>query len=204
MSATESGAERRFARLVLELVAVLAVFVVLGLVGAFVWAQVVDPPTFTRTGQGASMDQLRLSELFALDGWYAVIAGILGLLGGVAVMAWRKREPVWVVITGLISSGVAAWLMISVGRQLGPPDPGAVLRHAPVGTSAPVQLTLADHHFLWTVHGHRLISFHAPPVAIAWPLGAVVGLLLVLMFSSGTSGSGPARSQEATATPGSP
>ncbi|HEX7739996.1 MAG TPA: hypothetical protein VF426_10160 [Marmoricola sp.] len=191
----------RFPRLVLDLLITLAVFAVLAIIGAAVWNQVTHPPVFVRTAQGAEMDQLRLSGLFALDGWYAVIAGVLGLIGGLIVLWWRSLEAVWVLIAGVISSLAAAWLMIAVGRQIGPSNPGAVLQHAPVGAKAPVQLSVADHHFLWSVHGHHLISFSAPSVAIMWPLGAVLGMLLVLMFSSGTSGSAPVPSPEATAEP---
>ena len=194
----------RFPRLVLDLLLALVIFAVLGLLGAVIWNQVTDPPTFTRTAQGAEMDQLRLTGLFALDGWFAIIAVVLAVAGGFGLLLWRSREPVWIVVVGLLGSGVAAWLMLGVGKQIGPPDPGAVLSHAAVGTTAPVRLALTSHHFLMSVHGHQLISFHAPTVAIAWPLGAVLGMVSVLMFSSGTSASAPAPSPEATAAPGSP
>lgn len=194
----------RFPRLVLDLLIALALFAVLGLLGAVIWNQVTDPPTFTRTAQGAEMDQLRLTGLFALDGWFAIIAVVLAVVGGFGLLLWRSREPVWIVLVGLIGSGIAAWLMLIVGKQIGPPKPADVLGDAPVGTKAPVQLDLAEHHFLWSVHGHHLISFHAPTVAIAWPLAAVLGMLSVLLFSSGTSASAPAPSPAATATPGSP
>ena len=194
----------RFPRLVLDLLIALVLFAVLGLLGAFVWDRVTDLPTFTRTAQSAQMDQLRLSGLFAIDGWFAIIAVVLAVLGGFGLLLWRSREPVWIVVVGLVGSAVAAWVMRDVGKWIGPPKPEDVLGHAPVGTQAPVQLTLADHHFLWSIGGHHLVSFHAPTVAIAWPLGAVLGMLSVLLFSSGTSGSAPAPSPEATATPGSP
>jgi hypothetical protein len=74
------------------------------------------------------------------------------------LMAWRRRDPLMMVLLVALGGALAAWLMIRVGLALGPPSELTTLRSAPDGARVPMQLAL-----------------HAPGMAWVWPLAAVFG-----------------------------
>lgn len=145
----------------------LLVFAVLGVAGGFLWHHLVTLPTFTRTPQGGSMDQIQLAGMIGIDGWFFVIGGVGGLLAGIALMLRRGAVPVLVVLLLLVGGALASYLMLKVGLHLGPGDPASALTTAKDGATVPVQLRPQAHG-----------------VEFAWPLGALVGALLVLLFVS--------------------
>lgn len=155
----------RFPELIIDLVIAALTFAVLGVVGALVWNGVVDLPRFTRTADGATMDALELSGMFAINGWFAMIGAVAALVAGAALLVTRHREPVWMVVAIGAASLLGGWLMDKVGEALGPGDPAPILRGAKVGVSAPVQLHLSSNLYLF-----------------AWLAGAVLGTVLVLLF----------------------
>jgi hypothetical protein len=148
-----------------DLAIVLAVFAALGALGAVLWNQLVDLPHYTRTADGGALDQVQLAGIVGIDGWFAVIALVLGVAAGVALLLLRPGEPVEMVILVALGGAFAAWLMLEVGVHLGPGDPGAALRTAAPGSQVPVQL-----------------KPQATGVEFAWPIGAVLGALLVLLL----------------------
>jgi hypothetical protein len=75
---------------------------------------------------------------------------------------------VTVVLLGL-GSVLAAWLMLRLGLLLGPPEPGAVIRHVPTGGHAALQLKPL-------VHG----------VWLVWPIATMVGAAAVLFVLTPT------------------
>jgi hypothetical protein len=162
-----------------DLALVLAVFAVLGTVGAVLWHQLVDLPHFTATDQGGSMDQVQLTRVIGIDGWFAVIALVLGIGAGVALLLLRPAEPVEMVVLVVLGGAFASWLMLKVGLHLGPGDPGEALRHAAAGTRVPVQLRP-----------------QAKGVELGWPIGAALGALAVLLFVNPRPGSGEHTTQE--------
>lgn len=145
----------------------LFVFAVLGVAGGFLWHHLVTLPTFTRTPEGGAMDQIQLAGMIGIDGWFFVVAGVGGLLAGIGLMLWRGTEPVLVVLLLLVGGALASYLMLKVGLHLGPGDPASALTAAKDGATVPVQLRPQAHG-----------------VEFAWPLGALVGGLLVLLFVS--------------------
>lgn len=148
-----------------------------GALGGVIWSWLAHPPVYVRTAQGAEMDQLQLTGLFSIVGSYFMIAVVVGLVAGAALMIWRWREPVWVLVCALVGSALAAWMMLAIGQTLGPGDPAAKLRHAAVGTSAAVQLTLARHAF----HIAGLV-ISVPIATLAWPIGVSLGMIVVLLL----------------------
>lgn len=158
---------------------VIATFVALGIAGALLWHAVVHLPTFVRAGGGGQMGEEQLAGLISIDGWYAAIGGGAALIAGVVLMLTRARRPVMTVALVFVAACVAAVIMLYLGRWLGPPDPGPVLRHAADGTEVPVRL--------WP---------HTLAVAMVWPFAAVAGALLVLLVvtpSNDDTGGRPAR-----------
>lgn len=153
-----------------DAVVVLVWFVVAAVVAAVIWWQVTPLPVYTRTKQGAVMDQVQLGGQVAVDGWYFLLAVGLGLVSGVVLTAWRRRDAVATVVLVALGAVAAAWIAIVLGRWLGPPDPHGLMNHLAVGAHAPVQLQL-------TSHGEWLV----------WPMAALLGAVAVLWGTSADS-----------------
>ena len=81
------------ARLV-DLGIALAWFAVLAVVGGLVWWQVTPLAAYTRTATNAVMDEEQLGIQVNADGWFFVIAAVAGLLSGVVLLSWRRRDPI--------------------------------------------------------------------------------------------------------------
>lgn len=147
-----------------DVVAVLGVYVALGVLGAVVWWLLVEPALFTKAaGGGLGMGEGQLGERFNADAWYAVIAGIGGLLSGTALSWWRSRDPLLTSALVLGGSLVAAGVMSVLGGWLGPPDPQSVAATVAVGATVPTQLAV-----------------DATVCYLVWPVTAMIGCLIVL------------------------
>ena len=141
-------------------------FAIAGLVAGVVWVLVVTPPEVTRTGGNATVPTEELAKQVAMDGWFAVIALVAGALSGVLLLAWRRRDPLLMVPLVALGGGLASWLMIQVGKVLGPGDEIAALRRLPDGSQVSEQLRL-----------------HATGVAWVWSIAAVFGALALPLGS---------------------
>jgi hypothetical protein len=142
-------------------------FVVAGLVGGWVWAQVTSLPQVTKHGNNATVSADELVKQVAMDGWFFVIAVVGGLLSGVVLLAWRHRDPLLSVALVASGAGLASWLMLRTGDALGPGEPVAALRRLPDGAHVSEQLHLHAHGVVW-----------------AWPIAAAFGTLLHLWVFS--------------------
>lgn len=147
----------------LEALVVAVWFAVLGVGGAFLWRQLTTLPKVTRTGDGASLAPVELLKQVNIDGWFFLIAAVGGLFSGVLLLAWRRRDPVLMVVLVVLGAGLASWLMVDLGLALGPPSELAALRALPEGSEVPMRLKL-----------------HAPGVTFVWPIGAALGCLIQL------------------------
>lgn len=151
-----------------DLLAVLGVYVVLGLVGAVLWWAFYDPAMFTKgEGGGLGMGEVELAKRFNADAWYAVIAGVLGLLSGTALTWWRARDPLLSAGLVLVGSLLAAGVMSVVGGWLGPPDPQGVAASVEVGdrVASPLRVDAAACYLVWPVTAliGSLIVLWSPP-----------------------------------------
>lgn len=153
-----------------DAVVVLVWCLLAAVVAAVIWWQVTPLPVFTRTDTGAGMDQVQLGRQVGIDGWYFVLAVVFGVVSGVVLTAWRRRDPIFTVVLVTCAAGLAGWVTAQVGRWLGPADPHQVLAHLAVGQHAPVQLAL-------TAQGAQL----------AWPMAALLGAIGVLWGASAES-----------------
>lgn len=143
---------------------ILATLLLLGLVAGVLWWLFVDPAVFTvAKNGGVTMGEVELGKRFNADGWYTVIAGVLGLLAGAALTWWRAQDFLVTTLTLLVGSLAAAWVMAGVGRLLGPPDPEQVLGSAEVGArlATPLEVTSEVCYLIW-------------------PIAALIGALVVL------------------------
>ena len=150
-----------------DVVVVLGVFLVLGVLGGLLWPVLVTPAEFTKLASGGAMGENELGKQFGADGWYVVIGFLAALAAGLVLTAWRSRDPLLVSVLLVVGAALAAAVMALVGHWTGPGDPGPALRAAEVGAKVPESLDVD--------------SFS---IYLAWPFGALVGALFVLMGTS--------------------
>jgi len=138
-------------------------FAVAGALGAVVWWQVTTLPKLTRAGDSASQAPDQLANQVGIDGWFFVVALAGGLLSGIVLLAWRRRDPLLMIFLVALGGGLAAWLMVRAGLALGPSPELAALRDLADGAKVSMQLKL-----------------HAPGIALVWPIAALLGAVLQL------------------------
>lgn len=133
-------------------VVVVAVWAVLtGFLGAVLWWQLTTLPEVTKNGDSASVDPGELVRQVGIDGWFFVIAAVLGLVGGVLLTAWRQRDPVLTVLLLALGGTFASWLMERVGLALGPEKELVALEGLADGAMVEMQLKLQATGILWVL-----------------------------------------------------
>lgn len=165
---------------------VVACFLLAGILGGVLWAVLVTPAKVTRVQDGIAADTIQMTTLFPMDGWYALIAMVLGLAAGVTLALLRRRDPLLMVVLVALGASLAAYVMKLIGIALGPADPVRTLAKAALGTVADAQLRIDA----WVVY-------------LVWPLAATAGVLVVLLFTSSKESDVVtySSSHESTATP---
>jgi len=151
-----------------DVVAVLGTMLLLGVLCGVAWSLLADPAAFTKTASGGEMSELQLGQRFQPDGVYALLAGGVGLVAGLALMAWRRRDPLLTGVLLLVGSAGAAALSALVGHVLGPGSTKAGLAAARTGALVPEPLRV-----------------DALPVYLVWPLAVLLGAFVVLIAGPG-------------------
>ena len=160
-----------------DLALVAASVAVLGFVVGVLWPQLVQTPLAERTEQGISTSEVQLGRAFAADGWFVVLGFVGSLVLGALLMLRRRGHEVVVLLLLLGGTYLAAdFVAKPIGFSLGPPDPVSVLTDAEVGETAPARLCTE----IPTEDGTRC-DLSSRSDVLAWPLGAAVGSLLVLL-----------------------
>ena len=157
---------RRRPAVVVDVVVVVGWFLLAGLLGGLLWWQLTDLPEVTRFEGRAVLQPTELTKEVGIDGWFFVIALVAGLVSGVVLSAWRRRDPVATVLLVTGGAVLAAYAMLAVGLVVGPDEQTAVLRAAADGETAPMQL-----------------APHAPGVVWVWPAAAALGSLVYLWLT---------------------
>lgn len=175
-------------RLVVENLLVVAVFAVAGAAGGWLWLRLWDAPEgYVGSGAWGYNGMIEAGRVFSGTGLFTVIGGIGGLvLGVVFAMLCRVSELVTLVAVA-VGSAVAAYLAVLVGMAQSPVNPRVLALMVPDRTTLPDQLTLTG-----------------PTPYVAWTLGAMLGLSVTYLFTTGVSaGTAEARRIELT-TPAAP
>jgi hypothetical protein len=137
---------------------------VAGVAGGVIWARWADPPA--RSEATPANVELLLGRQFSVDGGYATIGLVLGLVVG-AGLGWMLRRTGWLVVVGVTVGGIAAAaISYGVGLLLGP---------APEGDSERGELLSGG------------LAVHVPGVFLAWSVGGLLGLLLVAWLTDRTA-----------------
>lgn len=144
---------------------VFAVFAVLGLLGALLWRWLTPLPYYVKVGSGGSMAPEVMTRQVGIDGWFFVIALVLGLLAGAVLTWWARREPVLTVLAIVLGAAVASFVMVHLGRALGPGDVAQALARAKPGAHVPVPLQV-----------------HATGVIYVWMIAGAFGALAQLFI----------------------
>lgn len=148
----------------------LGIFVVASAVGATIWNSAVTvPQVVLYQGQLITPTAVQATQTVGIDAVYLFVSLPIGLVLGAGLMYWRRSTPVRTVAILAVVSVFAAALMERLGLWIGPGDPMSLLQHAPTGTTASGQLAV-----------------QATGVLLVWPVAAVLGALLVLLFAPPT------------------
>lgn len=167
---TQSTARPGYARVVVEALAIVALFAAAGAAAGWLWFRLWDPPpgvVFSSEWFPDPWDSGQRS-VFTATVSYVAIAVLLGLvLGAVLSLLFHRAELVTLAAV-LVGSAAAAWVMYEVGAQLSPPDPQVLAESAADETRLPGALTLPGR---------------SPFLAL--PVGSLVGLGAAYLMSSG-------------------
>lgn len=143
---------------------VLGTFVLLGVVCGVAWWLLVDLPEFSRgRGGGSSMGEVELGKRFNADGWYTVLALVVGFLAGGALTWWRSRDYLLTTVLLVPGAGIAAATTAVVGGALGPSDSRSGVELVQPGEPVTVALALGSD-----------VAY------LMWPIAALAGALMVL------------------------
>ncbi len=171
--------------LLLENLAVVVVFAVVGAAAGWCWERwvtpasgvVVDGTWMVGERVDGSIDRDSLIRVFGVVGTFMLVTAVTGLVLGVLVAVLCRRSELVSVVVVTASSALAVFLCYRVGLALGPSDPTAAAAKAANGTM---------------LDGDLSIDQLSPFVVL--PLAALVGLTVSYLFSSGVSaGAGEAR-----------
>jgi ribose/xylose/arabinose/galactoside ABC-type transport system permease subunit len=152
-------------------------YALVGVAGAWVWAQLADPPAYHVFSQAILMDEEEAGREFGVDLTYALVA--LGLAAPVGfVTGWRWHRVGWPqVLATAGGAAIAAVISWRLGIVLGPDDPQESIRTAQVGDDIPDKLDV-----------------HADGLLAAWPVAALIGLIVAVLLFSRPSRPRPYRS----------
>lgn len=140
-----------------------ATYGVLAVAGGVVWRVVTPVPSYPMDKRGVLLDPVQVVKLVASDGWFAVIALVIGLVAGV-LLAWRRtRDPMLTVLAITLFAGLAALLMREVGQLLSPDDLKAAIAHPRPGS-----------------HVSQPLRLHADAALLLLPAASLIGTLAVL------------------------
>ena len=84
-----------------------------------------------------------LRQEFSGTGLYVLVAAGAGLVLGAVFAIVGGARPVQTVVLCVAGSLLAAWLMLTLGEWLGPPDPHALAESADDGTRLPSALRVS-------------------------------------------------------------
>jgi len=135
--------DRLTARLTRPLLLIL-VFAVAGIAGGYAWRYLWTPPTGVAS-EGRWIPtpvEEGLQGAFSAVGWYVVVALTLGLLLGALTAFVLDRAEIVGVLVALVGSVLTAYLILTVGESLSPPDPDEVAAESDDGTEIPGDLEL--------------------------------------------------------------
>lgn len=145
--------------------------VALGVVGGVVWEAVWRPPLAVVVEGRTVLAGAEAERAFDATGWFLIVGGAGGLLAGVLTGALVRVRQLLTLVVLLAGSALAGVVMAAVGAALGPPDPARIASRSQDLTRLPMALEVSSL-----------------PAYLVFPIGAVTGLLLVLVLAPADRG----------------
>jgi cation transporter-like permease len=141
---------------------IVGVFAVLGIAAGVVWQQMAPQVEMQMTEIGPyPVNELEAGQLMSMDGWYAALAGCLGLIAG-SVLATIFLRHAWVMVLGLLAGSVlAAVLAFTIGTVMG---------------NGEIIVAWQPEAKLWSPLSAPL-QLHAYGVALIWPIAALAPIV---------------------------
>lgn len=140
-------------------------FCVVGALAGVVWPLLAEPANYTVTESGVRLGEAEAAKQFGVTVAYAAIGALAAVCWG-GFCAYRYAARGWPhVLVTLAGAAVAALLARRLGVLLGPPDPSTVVGSTSPGEHVPMQLDVNSYGVL-----------------LVWPVAALVGLLVVLIW----------------------
>lgn len=120
----------------------LALFALAGIAGGYAWRYLWTPPDGVARDGGWVPTPVEegLQNDFSGVGWYVVVALVIGLALGALTAFVLDRAEVLGVLVALLGSALAAYLVLTVGERLSPPDPDEVAAESADDTEIPGDL----------------------------------------------------------------
>jgi ribose/xylose/arabinose/galactoside ABC-type transport system permease subunit len=120
----------------------LVAFAAGGVGGGYAWRHLWTPPTGKAVDGGWVPTPVEegLQSDFSGVGWYVVVALVLGLVLGVLTAVVLDRAELVGVAVALAGSALAAYLVLTTGERLSPPDPDTVAATSQDGAEIPGDL----------------------------------------------------------------
>ena len=141
----------------------LGLAVVVGALAAVFWSGVVELPSYSIQNDGhAVISETELTQVVAMDVWYAITGILVG--AGLGLVAWRWFKSLgWPVTLFAVGSALVAGIVCwQLGELIGPRDFAARLAAAEAGDLVPMSLQL-----------------HSVSALAIWAFAAVTPVLLI-------------------------
>jgi len=136
-----------------------------GVPGGMLWARWADPAAYAVTRMRATLDEEQLGRYFGVEVRYAVIGLVVGFVVAAASTVWLRRAG-WPLVVGVSLGAVAAAAVsYQVGVALGPPD--VDIERAAAGGTPGEAISVP-------------LEVQTPGMFLAWEVGGLLGLLLVV------------------------
>jgi hypothetical protein len=160
--------------------ALVAGVVLLGAPAGLLWSKVAPHLTLTFAQQGvpAAADLESTKAIIGADGSYAVVMLCFGLLTGVLAWFLARRGGPWTVAAVVVGGVLAALVAARVGVVPGTHESLEALQKGSVSTKVDLYLGGPLPKELLEHGGDDIPHLRAPWAAVAWPVGALLSVLL--------------------------
>ncbi len=154
-------------------------FVLSGALAGVVWELLWDPPVGVVFNNQWFLEPAGPDFSFSGTGWYVVVALVAGALTAFVMAWWWPRHELISLLSIVVGSMLAGWVMFKVGHALGPQDPRVLAVGQADLTPIPSDLTLAG------VEGAPRVFRLDSSALAAFPIGATLASIYVFLAATG-------------------